>query len=362
MFALRSLRSWTTPLALAGIGAVGFALGTWNGQPTTAVAQTPSGPVIGAGGARPSDYKERIVATIYGNVNVSREELGEYLIARYGYEKVELMVNSRIIQEAAKKRGITVTDAEVEASIDEDLDRMKMDRATFVKEVLKRRRQTLYEFKEDQVRPTLMLKKMCQGEIKVEDAELQRAFEAAYGEKAKCRLIIFEDLRTAQHTWEKVRSSEAEFVKYATQQGNPQLASIGGLVDPIAHGVAKDNTIENIAFRLKPGEVSEIFALPNLGKTVCGVLRGEGRVPPAEDVTIAKKHDELYKVVFDQKVLQAIPIMFKQILKEADPKMFVAHVNHDSSIQRTREEEDKLLKEESKPVVPLPGQQPKPNK
>src|SRR5262249_15526945 len=160
-----------------------FALGTWSGKPATVVAQTPAGPVIGAGGARPSDYSQRIVAKIYGDLNITREELGEYLIARFGHGKVELMVNHRIIEEAAKKRKVTVTDAEVEASIEDDLKRMKMDRATFVKQILKGRRQTLYEFKEDVVRPTLMLKKMCQGEIKVEDEEIKRAFEAQYGEK-----------------------------------------------------------------------------------------------------------------------------------------------------------------------------------
>ena len=42
--------------------------------------------------------------------------------------------------------------------------------------------------------------------------------------------------------------------------------------------------------------------------------------------------------------------------------MFVPHVNHNPYIVRTKEEEDKLLKEEEKAAVPLPNQQPKPNR
>src|SRR5262245_26794605 len=241
---LRSLRSWKGPLALAGIGAVGFAIGTWNGLPTPVAAQTPSGPVIGAGGARPADYSERIVAKIYDNVNVTRQELGEFLIARYGYEKVELLVNRRIIEQGAKLRGVTVTDAEVEASLDEDIKPMNIDRATFLKHVLKQRHQNLYEYKEDVIRPALMLKKMCQSEIKVEEEELKRAFESKYGERVACRLITWpeDQFRSAQRLWPEIRGSEAKFEEVAAQQHNPQLASVGGRIDPIAKGVAKDDS------------------------------------------------------------------------------------------------------------------------
>jgi parvulin-like peptidyl-prolyl isomerase len=326
------------------------------------VAQTPAGPVGGAGATtKPSDYSQRVVAYIYGDKPVTREELGEYLIARFGYEKVELMVNRRIVEEAAKKRNITVTDAEVEAAVDDDIKQFNMDRATFYKNILKQRRQTLYEFKEDVVRPTLMLKKMCQSEVKVEEEELKRAFETKFGEKVSCRLVLFDDLRTAQHVWAKIRESEAEFDAAARSQGNAQLASVGGRSAPIARGVAKDDIIEKIAFRLKPGEVSEIFPLPSMGK-VCGVLRCEGRIPPTEGVTLEKVRAELTKAVFDQKVMEAIKPMFAKLLKEADPKMFVQHVNHDPFIQRTKDEAEKLLKEEDKPAVPLPNQPPRPSR
>ncbi len=364
MFALRSLRSWTGPVALAGIGAVGFALGAWNSTPAPVAAQTPAGPVIGAGATVPgkaSDYGQRVVASIYGNVPITREELGEFLIARYGYEKMELMVNRRIIEHACKQRNITVTDAEVEASLEDDIKPMNIDRATFVKHVLKQRHQSLYEYKEDVIRPALMLKKMCQSEIKVEDEELKRAFEGKYGEKVACRLIMWkkEEFRIAQKVWEKIRNSEAEFDSAARQQFNPQLASVGGQIDPIARGVAKDDTIEKLAFGLKPGEVSALFPLSEMG-AIC-VLRCEGRVPPTPGVTLEQKRAELHKVVFDQKVMQAIPIMFKKLREEAKPDIWLPYVNHNPFIVRTKEEEEKLLKEEDKPVVPLPNQA-KPNK
>src|SRR5262245_37588028 len=58
----------------------------------------------------------RVVAWIHGNIPISREELGEYLIQRYGKEKIKHLINKRIIEQAAREKGIDVTDAEVNAN------------------------------------------------------------------------------------------------------------------------------------------------------------------------------------------------------------------------------------------------------
>src|SRR5262249_2812879 len=73
-------RRWSAA-GLVAIGAVGFALGTWNGHGREAAAQSPGGVVPAAA---TSDYSQRVVAYIYDNIPVTREDLGEFLIARYG--------------------------------------------------------------------------------------------------------------------------------------------------------------------------------------------------------------------------------------------------------------------------------------
>src|SRR5262249_5259570 len=102
-------------LGLFAAAGVGFLIGrAWTPahlQAAPPAAQTP--PPQKA--ATPSDYSQRVVAYIFGNVPITREDLGEYLIARQGYEKIDLLVNKRIIEHAASQRGITVTAAEIEA-------------------------------------------------------------------------------------------------------------------------------------------------------------------------------------------------------------------------------------------------------
>src|SRR5215210_1966788 len=57
----------------------------------------------------------RVVAYLYENKAISREEFGEYLIARFGPERLEFMVNRKIVELECQKKGISAAvDAEVE--------------------------------------------------------------------------------------------------------------------------------------------------------------------------------------------------------------------------------------------------------
>ena len=76
---------------------------------------------------------ERVAVFGDGQQGVTREELGEYLIARFG-EKVEHLINHRIIEDACKARGIEVTAKEVEQKLAEDLSDLNIDRAKLVEQ------------------------------------------------------------------------------------------------------------------------------------------------------------------------------------------------------------------------------------
>src|SRR5205814_3991126 len=82
-----------------------------------------------------SDYSRRVVAYIYDTIPITREELGEDLIARKGAERLPNLVNKRIIEHACQEKGIEVTAAEVEADLVETLKGMQLERKRFVEDV-----------------------------------------------------------------------------------------------------------------------------------------------------------------------------------------------------------------------------------
>src|SRR5206468_4327579 len=156
--------------------------------------------------------------------------------------KVENLVNRKIIEHACKQRNITVINEEVEAALDADLRPMNIDRSTFVKQFLKQYHKSLYEWKEDVIRPRLMLSKLSGLDIKVEEAEMKKLFETQFGEKVQCRMIIWAPRpdgvrpeKDAMRMWDTIRKSEAEFDRAARNQATASLAQVGGRLGPIGH-------------------------------------------------------------------------------------------------------------------------------
>src|SRR5690349_10833924 len=103
---------------LLGVGFLGLAALTvfWgrHGSLSRATANPPVPPQAAAqhdsppppAGGPSSDYSHRVVAYIYDTIPITREELGEYLIARMGKERLGNLVNKRIIEQVCQQKGI----------------------------------------------------------------------------------------------------------------------------------------------------------------------------------------------------------------------------------------------------------------
>ena len=131
------------------------------------------------------------VVAYIGTEKITREELGEFLIQRFGAEKLELMINRKIIDAACAEKNVLVTDHEVDTTMDAELKQMKMDRKVFEKEMLARWGKTLLEWREDVVRPKLMLGRLSEGRVTVTPEDLKKGFDAYYGERLECRMVLY---------------------------------------------------------------------------------------------------------------------------------------------------------------------------
>src|SRR5688572_26781915 len=100
---------------LLAIGSGAFFLGRRIGLGHVAAQSAPPSSATHGGGSLGNPYSEdyggRVVAYIYDNVPVTRQELAEHLIARFGAERLEFLVNRVIVERACKAQGVYVTDA-----------------------------------------------------------------------------------------------------------------------------------------------------------------------------------------------------------------------------------------------------------
>jgi hypothetical protein len=294
-------------LAAGGIGVIADAIAQ---QPAPAPAPAPA-----------TTDANRPVAYLYENVPVSRAEFGEFLMARGGVDKLELFVNRKIIEHECAKHSISVTQKEMEAALLEDLAGLSVKKEDFIKMVLPRYGKTLYEWMEDVIRPRLLLTQLCErtGRVKVSDEDLKQHFEREYGEKRRVQVIMWpkgDDLKAIQDAYGKIRGSQDEFDRAARGQANPALAAACGNIKPVAkHTYGEDKIVVDTAFKLRPGEVSEILATSQ-GYVV---LKMHEVIPPDAKANFEEQKGRLHKQAYDERMSQEIPKLFAELKKNAKP-------------------------------------------
>ena len=267
----------------------------------------------------------QVLATIQGNVAITRQELAEYLITRYGGESVELLINRKIIEQACKAKGIAISDAEVETAYLDELKRINVDEKKFVEEFLYPNGKSLFEWKEDMLRPKLMMTKLASQETKVTEEDLHLAFEAVHGEKVQGRLILWkpEEKRSILAQYSQLRDSDEAFKAAAHRQFNPALAAKGGEVPAFARHTTGLDKLEDEAFKLQEGEVSSLVDLPE----GCAIFKLDHRLAPQSLATFEEKRAELTPMVLERKIQASIPVVFNELRKQASPKSLLKDPN-----------------------------------
>jgi hypothetical protein len=291
-------------------------------------------------GLKGSSHDGRIVAYI-GNHIVSREELGEYLIARFGAERLEFLVNRKIVEMECQKRGVFVTDAEVEERFRADLasfgTKVPLTETEFVKNVLGRFKKSLFEWKEDVIRPKIMMEKLVKSQVTVSDKEVMEGFEARYGPKVECRMIVMQAGNTGnvQEMWNEVRKGgPSVFLEKAKTQFIPGLANEAGKVAPI-HMHFGDKKMEETAFRLKPNEISDPIQMPD-GMYV--ILLCEKHIAADPTAKFEYVRTQIQKDVLDLKIAQKIPEVFKKLHDDASPRLVLANsVHHIARVEQPQQ-------------------------
>lgn len=303
---------------IAGVAILAFCWGKREARSQVAqpgaVDQGPLAP------ASNSVYSRRIVAKIYDTIDITREHLGEYLIARFGEPKrIEFLINHRIIDHVCRTNNILITAEEIDQRLREDLANFKVRQDEFVEKILKPRNKSLYEYREDVIRPQLALARLCKGRVTVTKEDISKAFEARFGPKVECRVIVLSKEFRPKWTeiWENANKGEPYFYDEARKQPN-ELARDAGKVPPI-HRHFQDANIEKTAFMLKVGQVSEIIGLPD-GTAI--ILRCEKHVPADKSKSIEQEAPQLHNEIYEVKLAQEVRDYFEKLRRDARPHIY----------------------------------------
>jgi parvulin-like peptidyl-prolyl isomerase len=328
-------RGWRGVAILGGCLALIAGAGYWvrSSMLPRADAQAPVPAAGGTGVAPvlanqpPSDYLRRDVAYLYDNERVSREQFGEYLIERHA-DKLELLINKRVIDDACRQYNVEVSGGEIDSALAEQLQGFAIDQNTFVNTILARYHKNINEWKEDVIRSRLLMAKLVRSRVHVSDDELQKAFEAVYGEKVECQIILWpktkEGKEQALAEYAQLRDSAEAFDRKAKNQTvKPQLAATAGKVRPFGRYVMGDDNFDRLVFRLKPNEVSEVFETID-GPVMVKCLR---HIPPDTSIRLESVREKLTKEVEEKKIAGEMQSAFDTLKRQANPQKYLRKKN-----------------------------------
>jgi len=168
--------------------------------------------------------------------------------------------------------------------------------------------------------PSAALKKLVGGTVTVEQQDMQRGFEANYGQRVRCRAIVLERLRRAQEVWDKARRNPTvEFFGRLAEEYSVEASSrsLKGEVPPIKR-FGGQPALEQAAFSLRPGELSEIV---QVGERFV-ILLCEGYTEPVK-VDFAEVQDMVYAELFEKKLRVAMNRRFSAIKDSAQVDNFL---------------------------------------
>lgn len=210
---------------------------------------------------------------------ITFEELAQECFERHGREVLENVINRTLIQQACAEAGVTVSAADVNQEIVRISKKFGLAQDQWEKMLEAERGLTPIQYRRDVIWPMLALKKLAGSQVQITRDSIQKAYDDAYGPRAKVRMIVLNNMRRATEVAAMVEKNPDEFENYAREYSvEPNSRALGGTVPPLRQHSGAHEELRKAAFKMKtPGAISGIIQT-DVNQYV--ILRFEGLTEP----------------------------------------------------------------------------------
>lgn len=300
--------------------------------------------------ARLSQQMPGVAATVDG-VKILKNQVGEECINRFGSEMLDTEINRTLLMQALKQSGLQVAKSDLNAEISraaESIGHLNQDGSVNIEQwlayVTKNDPSKEEFYIEDEVWPTVALKKLVASSVEVTPEDEAKGFEANYGPRVEVKAIVCSDHRSALRTWNMASANAtSEYFGELAHQYSIEPASKAnyGAVPPIQkHGGRPE--LEKEAFTLIQGDLSKVVQVGEHWVILFCLGRTE---PVVTDFDAVK--EELGKMILEKKMRLAMSDRFQGLRADAQIDNFLAGTS-----QPGREAVN-VARENSKTRVPL---------
>jgi foldase protein PrsA len=242
------------------------------------------------------------VLAIADGQKISRDRVVELLLRGHGVGVLEQFIALAAAESLATARGLTVTEADINAEYDRALRRLlsplqadadtaldRVEGERLLEQVLASRNISRAEYLLG-MRRNAYLRKIVEREWRFTDEQLEAEAERAYGERVRVRHLQVASLAEAERMTKLAAAPGADFADLARRySANPNTAPAGGLLRVFSRDEEDVPALmRTAAFGLAPGQCSEALRIGEWYH----VLKVEERIP-AMPVAFADVRSEL---------------------------------------------------------------------
>lgn len=253
------------------------------------------------------------LARVNGQI-ISYDEVARECFARVGEEVLENIINRTIIAQEAKKKGVVISEAEVNKEVMSIAKDFNLPVDTWYQMLATERGISPMQYRRDIIWPKIALEKLAGTDVKITQNDMQQAFVRDYGPRVRCRWIVLDNFRRANDVLVEAEKDPANFDKLAQKHSiEPQSRALGGAFPPVQRtGDPYRKRLEDTAFRLKPGEISGLI---EVGTSKYAILKCEGHTEPIV-TDIKEVWNELYTQLKKEKTQSRVAEVFEGLKKQ----------------------------------------------
>lgn len=270
----------------------------------------------------------KVMAVVNGE-EITRQQLAQATLMRYGETVLEGLVNKHLILQACEGHGIVITQKDIDAEIDSICEKFGLPRDQWLELLQTERNVNEQEYRRDVIWPTLALRRLAANRLTVSDEEFQKAWQAEHGAKVKVSMIMATTLEKAEELHARAVANPDGFGKLAKDESADRNSRAArGLIPPIRRHVG-DPEIERVCFALDVGEVSEIVHAANQ----YFIFKCEAHIQPTR-VPATHVRAETVRIrdrIAEGKLRQAASEIFKKL--QEDAKGQIVNVYNDPQLR-----------------------------
>jgi foldase protein PrsA len=271
------------------------------------------------------------IAEVNGEV-ITRRQLSDECVARKGVEILETLIARKLIDQALRKAKLEVTAAEIDKEIDNIAQNVAhIGREAWLRTLDKEKGISPVQYARDIIYPALALRKLAAPRVQVTAKDMKDSFEAMYGEKLRCRIIMVDKLPTAQEIWEQIRKNPAGFEKLAKERSmDSGSRSLGGLLaEPITRHAYPQNVSDAAFYQLVDGDPADKdpahkpkdgdFTGPIQVAEATWIILKREEVIPGQKVDVNSKavRDNTYNMIYEVKLKEQMSAYFVELMRQA---------------------------------------------